>query len=351
MSVLFLIGNGFDVNCGMKTKYKDVYENYVKETSETENLKKFKNTISGNLENWGDFEMAMADYAKNLQSEEEFLECIRDFAKYMENHLITENEKFKKGLNNKKIKQAVKNEAKKSFSSFYFGISHNVDLMMENRNVGYVSAIEVVSFNYTDTFDVIFSEYAEIYGIRANEVTHIHGILGDGPVFGVDNVEQIKTHFTLSRKGKRGFVKPVFNEQYDQHRVQLAQDKIRKAYTICVYGMSLGDSDLSWRNEIIEWLRESTANQLFVYQYDFSQVNYKTVDEKMDIEDEAKEQLLSEWGIDSSDPIFEQIHIPCGKNIFNFGEVIEETKKEIVEDKMRQGENFVNQHLPEVVTV
>ena len=31
MSTLFLIGNGFDVNCGMKTKYTDVYEGYINE--------------------------------------------------------------------------------------------------------------------------------------------------------------------------------------------------------------------------------------------------------------------------------------------------------------------------------
>lgn len=351
MSVLYLIGNGFDLNCGMRTRYTDVYEKYVKTLSETETIMKFKDCISGSFDNWGDFEMAMAEYAKCFKTEEEFLECIRDFAEYMEKHLMTENNKIKKIIQDKNIQKSVIEEAGKSFASFYNGINHNVDMMMESRNVRYIKEIEVVSFNYTDAFDAVFYEYAASHGIRANEVTHIHGVLGDGPVMGVDKVEQIKAEFLLSRKGKRAFVKPIFNGQYDQHRVQDAQEKIKKANTICVYGMSLGDSDLSWRNEIIEWLRESTINQLFVYKYNFSDVQYRTVDEKMSIEDDAKEQLLNEWGIDSNDSIFEQIHIPCGKNIFNFGKVIEDVENKLFEEKINKGEKFISQHLNDTVAV
>ena len=60
MGTLFLIGNGFDINCGMHTRYTDVYKGYVEERSTSENLRKFKRTISANIENWGDFEMAMS---------------------------------------------------------------------------------------------------------------------------------------------------------------------------------------------------------------------------------------------------------------------------------------------------
>lgn len=351
MSVLYLIGNGFDLNCGMRTRYTDVYEKYIKTLSKTETIKKFKDCISGSFDNWGDFEMAMAEYAKCFKNEEEFLECIRDFAEYMEKHLTIENEKIKKIIQDKNIQKSVIEEADRSFTSFYYGINHNVDDMMEDRNVRYIKEIDVVSFNYTDVFDIIIYMYAKNHGIRSNVVTHIHGELGDGPVFGVNNVEQIKTEFALSRKGKRAFVKPIFNGEFDQRRVTDAQNKIRNAQTICIYGMSLGDSDLLWRNEIIEWLRKSTINQLFLYKYDFSDVQYRTVDEKMSIEDDAKEQLLIEWGMDSDDPIFEQIHIPCGKNIFNFGKVIEDVENKLFEEKINKGEEFISQHLKDTVAV
>lgn len=28
MNITFLIGNGFDLNCGLKSKYSDVYDQY-----------------------------------------------------------------------------------------------------------------------------------------------------------------------------------------------------------------------------------------------------------------------------------------------------------------------------------
>ena len=40
MGTLFLIGNGFDINCGMKTRYTDVYKKYIKEKTVSEIVKK-----------------------------------------------------------------------------------------------------------------------------------------------------------------------------------------------------------------------------------------------------------------------------------------------------------------------
>ena len=82
MSTLFLIGNGFDLNCGMKTAYRDIYPEYFSEPSDSETINTFKHNISSQIDTWGDFEMAMADYAKNLNSESELLECVRDFSSY-----------------------------------------------------------------------------------------------------------------------------------------------------------------------------------------------------------------------------------------------------------------------------
>ncbi len=343
MDTLFLIGNGFDLNCGMKTRYFDVYEGYVREKSASDVIKKFKESISADIENWGDFEMAMAQYAEEIESEKEFLECVRDFAVYMKMHLKKESVAFKKKLvDNQRIRSAVLKEADKSFSAFYLGISHNVDRIMSSRDAGNPYTINAVSFNYTDVFDIIFSQYIQLYRMKERKVIHVHGVLQEDPVFGIDNEAQMKLKFTLTRKGKRGFIKPVFNEEFDRYRVEQARNRINEASTICAYGMSLGESDLSWRNAIMEWLRRNSNHHFFVYQYELSDATYRTIDEKMDLEEDTKESLLSKWGIDSDDAIFERIHIPCGKNIFNIREVIEKEGQRI-----EKGKEFVEQHLQE----
>lgn len=356
MSTLFLIGNGFDVNCGMKTRYSDVYEKYVKEDSSSDVIKRFKEEIDSNIENWGDFEMAMANYSRYTRNEEEFLECVRDFANYMEIYLVEEVGRFKQKLKNDLTENAVQEEFAKSFETFYVGISHNVNDIMESRNAKYIGNINSISFNYTDIFDILWDEFYRRSRRIKNKIVHIHGTLQDDPVFGVDNIDQIEKGYMLSRRGRRGFIKPVFNDEYDRQRVQQSKMLIESANTICTFGMSLGDSDLTWRNILIEWLKASEDNHLFIYQYKLSESKYRTVSEKMDIEEAEKERMLSKWGVDESDSIFEQIHIPCGKNIFNIGKVIKNVEKERFEKeeimlakRLETGKMYIEQHLQDAV--
>lgn len=349
MGTLFLIGNGFDINCGMNTRYTDVYKGYIKEVSDSENIKKFKRKIAADIENWGDFEMSMARYAKELWDEDELLECLRDFAEYMERYLIEEQERFKLRLGNAELYDAVIKEIMISLETFYSGISHNVDSLMEARKAGHLGRIDAVSFNYTDVFDMVILECLKRNGFSKRNVSHIHGILKDGPVFGIDNIDQVKVNYNLSRRGKRGFIKPIFNDQFDKERVRQAKEKIKAADVICAFGVSLGESDLSWRNEIIDWLRNNESNHLFVYRYNLSKKQYKTVGEKMDIEDEGKEELLSEWGIEDGESIYERIHIPCGKNIFNIEKVMDSVNRKNPENRIRLVEELAEKNLKDKV--
>ena len=57
---------------------------------------------------------------------------------------------------------------------------------------------------------------------------------------------------------------------------------------------------------------------------------FRTADEKMDKEDDEKEKLLAEWGV-TNEELLDQIHIPCGRNIFNI-------EKKLMEEKTQQGD-------------
>ena len=63
-SITYLIGNGFDINLGLKTKYTDFYGEYiasVKDLDDNDCRKRFAMKIDGNYENWSDFEAGFAD--------------------------------------------------------------------------------------------------------------------------------------------------------------------------------------------------------------------------------------------------------------------------------------------------
>lgn len=56
---VLIIGNGFDKNCGLKTGYQDIYNEYINTSSESKVIAEFKKTISNNYENWSDFELGI----------------------------------------------------------------------------------------------------------------------------------------------------------------------------------------------------------------------------------------------------------------------------------------------------
>jgi len=344
METLFMIGNGFDVNCGMKTKYRDAYPEYISIKENDETLKHFKEEIEENIENWGDFEISMAKYAEQLNDENAFIECVSDFVSFLGGYLSRQQESFYKRIMELNCLTDICEEMKKSIKTFYEGISENINREMERRNANSLGNIEVISFNYTSVFDKFFYQlYGESF-FGYLRVNHIHGG-NDVPVLGMDNEKQITLNSKPSKNFKRSFIKPFFNSEYDIDRVKDAENKIKEANTICVYGMSLGDSDLTWRNMLLEWLKSGSSNHLFIYDYNYSKKQYKTVPNRMADEDKAKTKILNSWGVEQVDSFVEQFHVVCGKNIFNIGDVIK--KSEEKRRRIDKGKRYVGDIISE----
>ena len=82
--ITFILGNGFDLSLHMETSYSDVYNTYVDTPSSSEVIVAFKNELKKRkpFDKWSDFEMGMAEYAESLSSEEELIECVRDFKQH-----------------------------------------------------------------------------------------------------------------------------------------------------------------------------------------------------------------------------------------------------------------------------
>ena len=207
-----------------------------------------------------------------------------------------------------------------AISSFYKGVSNNID-----RKVGTIMALKprmgFISFNYTKAFDTALSCCKGQDG-----VIHVHGTIGDAPIFGIDNESQLLPNgkFSLSNKGKRSFIKPVFNSEYDDKRSEDAKNAIKNSDIICVFGLSLGESDLRWRNLLIDWLNNNPNRELFVYDFKWSCTSHINVQHRMDNEDDAKAEWLNRMNVneDIAREIYQQIHIPCGRNIFQIKDSI-----------------------------
>lgn len=236
MSTLFLIGNGFDINCGMRTRFSDVCKEYVASKSDSALIQKFKRDIQSDIENWSDFEMAMAEYASTLPDGDTFVECVRDFSFFMEEYLKKESLQFKNLLSNRRVYEGVNKEFIYSVGHYYDNSTPNIKNVMIGRMAGSIKELRAISFNYTDVFDVILSSVLNDIGIASRrEVVHINGKLDDGPALGVDNESQLKVKYDLSISLKREFIKPFFNQEYDAERINKAKEYFRVSNTICSF--------------------------------------------------------------------------------------------------------------------
>lgn len=324
--VTFILGNGFDLSLHMETSYSHVYSTYVDTPSSSEVIDAFKNELKNRkpFDKWSDFEMGMAEYAESLSSEEELIECVRDFKQHMVEHLIKEDKQLENIIQGEFYNSRLVKELDRSFENFYGGFSPNVKSELKRLANDEFWNYNVITFNYTKSLEYLNIAKFKQQKIVMESPLHIHGDLYNDVVLGVDNINQIKnTTYRLTKKGRRAFVKTIFNEQYDKNRVSTAKKMISNSSIICTYGFSLGESDKLWVDLLVEWLKKDVNHHLIVYKYDTTTYNRCVYDAVMDIEDEKKMELMKQLGVNDTS-LENQIHIPVGYNIFDFKFEIEE---------------------------
>lgn len=309
---LLIIGNGFDKNCGLKTSYSDIYEKYCVEPSSNETIARFKKNIGKDYDKWSDFEEGMAEYAKAFENEDRFIDCLIDFNHFMHEYLTTIQQQFHDDWNSMTGHEYTINEFRGFISSLGLNVTHNTDHMVKLRmnSQNPIYNMSIISFNYTDVFDWIYN--CAYKGFVHNMPVHVHGKLGDDPILGMDREEQLDLKFPITNRLKRSFLKPCFNNEYDSYRIELAEALLNRADMVFVYGASLGESDLIWRERLIEWLNSNKNNHLFIYDYNNANKELRVVFEKLQYEENKKRELLEKWRISDMDGIVDRIHLPCG---------------------------------------
>lgn len=337
-NITFLLGNGFDINLGLKTQYADVYEEYIKINPSSETLSRFIASLKQDKTNkyklWSDFEIGMGQYAKELESEGEFIECIRDFKAFMVKYLQDEQKRYVKQWEDKysylwKYVEFFKNAVRDYSANLTPNSKQKVNIVCSTFPYNY----NFITFNYTSVLDLFIQVYndqgkdEQKRYVYKNPI-HIHGRLNEDVLLGVDNEEQICSKFQLTNRGRRAFVKPQINNDYDEVRVETAMKVIASSNVICVYGLSFGDSDLTWIRTIAKWLQEDSEHQLVYCRYDKREYPRFDVELLLSTEDDWKIELLEKLQIpdEHKTTVLRQVHIPVGTNMFGNRPVLQEVR-------------------------
>ncbi len=341
MNTTFMIGNGFDLRLGMKTRFTDMYDEYIKSESSSLIIENFKSMIKADAPNgystWGDFEMAMGKSISNFETEEDFISCIRDFKSFMVAYLREEENKFLKNIPAGESKILLSRELQLSMDNFYNGQTPNVRNIINKIRDGMLDDCSFITFNYTKTLDEIIKIYFSYTKRRIENLIHIHGKLDADVVLGINDITQLGKHnFNFTKKLFRAFIKPEFNNAYDEQRVIYASNTISESDVICIYGMSLGESDEMWVEKIYNWLAQNNKHHLIYYKYCKKRFNRLNSDEIMDEEDERVEKLVERLckGRERKEEFYSQVHVPVEFDIFDFRTIIDkenERKARILE--------------------
>ena len=87
MDITYLIGNGFDINIGLATRYCDFYEYYKQQPSSNKTIAKLKNDIRCNYENWADLEVKLGEYTADFLEETDFESVFEDIQDNLSQYL------------------------------------------------------------------------------------------------------------------------------------------------------------------------------------------------------------------------------------------------------------------------
>ena len=333
MNITFLVGNGFDIRMGIRSSYKDIETYYKDLVKPYECIKQFQDELKEKGEFWSDFEKALGEYTKQFQDDrqDDFQQCIDDFT-----------EELIKYLQNEEIKINYELCAEKIKAEFFHSISkYDSDIPTKYRNVlneiinkeGTV-VFRFVSFNYTHILDeclrLTFKDN-NVVGKHAlngsyrdhtvnTSVLHIHGEVPGPIIMGVDNQNQIlNSTWASQRRFLQKYSKPEVNARAGVLADEAAINLINNSQIICIYGMSLGETDLTWWKHIGNWLRQSRRRLIiFSYYSDYSK-DELTYPHRFALEENVMDRFFDLAGIqDAEKGSFEdKIIVIINTNLFN----------------------------------
>lgn len=340
MQVTFLVGNGFDLNAGLRTRFSDFFKVYCEETAnDTPVIKKFKEEIGTNVELWSDFEKQMGNYTAKVMKDilaegdlsvEDYYTCIDDFRNKF---IIYLNEEIRhpivsvmKTQIREKCQDMLKNPFRYLRTGQWERLYNYIDAQPQPLTVNY----GFVVFNYTDMCEqcmriqgshviIGYCDDSVDAEISADRFVYVHGRLGNEILLGVDNISQIRNpRLQNDEELVYSIVKPISNRELESGQDEKAKELIETSNVIIIYGMSLGETDNSWWREIADWLlqgKNSEERFLIVYSCDGT-TNRSSTRNAVRNQKEVRKKFLEayEYELEEKDKDYMMNHIFCALN-------------------------------------
>ena len=243
--MLLIIGNGFDLNLGLKTSYNDfINSNYFLDILSSNYLAKYLIDKKG-LNNWIDIENEFCNYSNEtsyIQDSRENFE--KDYIQIK--HQLVE---YLKSIEYKDIKKD----------------SYSYKLLEEIKES---QKVTILNFNYTNSIETIFKQNNWELNSKIINIIYCHGtIQNDDIIFGVEDSAKIKREHM--------FLKKSCDIKYPSINVE---EHLNREYKIFFIGHSLGKSDYSYFNHFLYDISSNYNNKEILFTYYGNDFNKLTME-------------------------------------------------------------------------
>ena len=289
MEITFLVGNGFDLSLGYKTSYKDFYEYYLNQTRDSKDkaISCLRDSIANDLNSgsslWTDFEVGLGKFTQEFGEDQadNFIDAYLDASQKLHDYLFN----LPKLSGPEELTEEQLDTARKNIYHFYQAGTQQEQIDFSNligndKANGNEISFKFVSFNYTNFLDEYIASLAqkpiETWDFRSEikkcvikpKVFHVHGLLNDYPILGLSSEDQIlNPAFQNNEDIRAALIKTNIESSIGYRSCSTLKGLINKSRIVCLWGLSLGDSDKHWWNFIVNWLHEDPNRIIVIFKH------------------------------------------------------------------------------------
>ena len=324
LNITYLLGNGYDLQLGLKTAYSDFYE-YLKnnKSKEFEDNRIFKAIESDKFGYWSDFELALGDYTNKLELEkpevvDKFLDDVDNLFRELATYLQVESKKLNRDLNSLGLPLFDNN--------FIVGNLKEKEREIVNRLLNTNSFSKVnfnfVSFNYTSSIEKYVNKLRNSFssfigkGCAFNDPVHVHGSLENYPIIGVNDESQLSPNSNIDLKDS--LIKSFQIEETGSYNKEKGIKALESSDLIIIFGVSFGETDKEWWQAITKMLQNNKTT-IIIYHF-VENLNLNSTRQLRNETRDAKNRLLRHSNLtnDERKTMESKIFVILSKNLFKF---------------------------------
>lgn len=330
MNVTFMIGNGFDLNLGLATKYKDFLKIYSKiQIWDSSIIQKFKKEIiKPNLELWANAEIAFGEQTTFIPNEftvDDYCKCHSNFCEALANYLIGEQKRL---VLNKENASIIAEKFSNAVNNLTVGFRAVQSSAIDSLISSYGSLIfHFIDFNYTDILDRICMQTNKSFGWGLHgeyknamgQFSHVHGTVEQSMVLGVHDETQISNLEAFNSYDEyylAQLIKSRTDAMNEENTYKQALKILNSSDIIYIYGMSIGETDKLWWESICRLLNKKSTLRVIIHSFEAPKDELLRGAIKR-FEDAQKNKLFDFGNVDKEQraSIQSRVHI-TGANIF-----------------------------------